>query len=221
MKRLQLYICVLAAVTMLASCNSEDKREIPFATSGFFTAYTNVNSHIYKITDDMGRTYNVLEDNTELLPNTSERIIASIEGQNGDTMITSKLFPLSEIATLDSKVGSELKVKDPVILKSIYLGGGYLNVHLGVKVKNENSTVHLGYDNVKSDNSNHKIFYSRRTGKKNLIFTLYHNAGNDDPIYTKYTYLSIPVWLHIHKNDTVTFNYKSFEGDRVEKFIYK
>ena len=207
MKRLHLFIYVLAAAATLASCDSDDKREIPFAVSGFFTAYTNVNSHIYKVTDDMGRTYNVFEDNTELTPNTSVRIIATIEAQDGDTMITSKLFPLSEIATLDSKVQSELKVKDPVVLKSIYLGGGYLNVHLGVKVKNENSS--------------HNILYTRSNGKKNLIFTLYHNSHNDDPIYTQNAYLSIPVWLHIHKNDTVTFRYKSFEGDRVEKFIYK
>ena len=206
MKRLHLYICILAAAIILASC-SDEKRNIPFTVTGFFTAYTNADSHIYKVTDDMGRTYNVFEDNSELSPNTTVRIVATIEGQDGDTMITNKIFPLSEIATLDSKVQNELKVKDPVVLKSIYLGGGYLNVNLGIMVKNENTS--------------HNIFYTRSNSKKNLIFTLYHNAHNDEPIYTQNICLSIPVWLHIHKNDTVSFCYKSFEGDRVEKIIYE
>ena len=204
MKRLHFYI--LATVALLTSC-SKEKDEIPFTFNGFFTAYTNSNSQIYKITDDMGNTYNVKEDDTDLSPNTTTRIVATVKAEDGDTVIASKLFPLSEVATLDSKVHSELKVKDPVILKSIYLGGGYLNVHLGIKVKNENTA--------------HNVLYSRSNGNKNLKIILYHNAHNDEPIYTQNAFLSIPVWIYIHKNDTISFCYRSFEGDRVEKLIYR
>lgn len=210
MKRRPLYILFLLAVSALfwQACSNDDNPSVPFTTSGFFTARTNANGHIIRLTDDMGKVYNVREDSKLLTPDTTIRVVASIQAQGADTVIYSKTFPISETPVRDQLIPNGKKVQDPVILKSIYVGGGHLNIHLGIKVKNETT--------------NHDILYSRISDTKKLRLQLYHDAHNDDPIYTQNLYLSIPLSsYHLHKNDTVYFSYKSFEGDCVRKIVYK
>lgn len=189
------------------SC-SKDNETVPFTTSGFFTAHTNGSGHIFSLTDDMGKVYRVKEDSKVHTPDTTLRIVASIQADGNDTVIYSKAFPLSEIPVRDQLIPNNMRIQDPVILRGIYIGAGHLNVHLCIKVKNETT--------------NHDIIYSRINDKKKLRLKLYHNAHNDEPVYTKNMYLSIPLDMyHLHKNDTVFFSYKSFEEDCVKKIVYK
>lgn len=198
---------ILSLLGLIAVSCSKDHETIPFTTSGFFTARTNGNGHIISLTDDMGKVYHVREDSRVISPDTTVRIVASIQADGRDTVIYSKAFPISEIAVRDQLIPNNLRVQDPVILRGIYIGAGHLNIHLCIKVKNETS--------------DHNIIYSRINDKNKLRLKLYHDANNDDPVYTKNMYLSIPLGMYkLHKNDTVFFSYRSFEGDCVKKVVY-
>ena len=219
MKSICAYLCILLlTVSVLVSCQ-KDQDEVPSYISGFFTATTDSNTHIYRLTDDMGNVYNV--DNNDLifdyynsgLParDTTVRIVATVcAGNDGKYVIVSKTFPMSTIAPdYTDYIPNNLKGRDPIKLKSIYIGGGHLNVVLGTMT--ENGQIGHSY-----------LYMLKENSKNNIRIKFYHNAHNDNSVYTENVYLSIPLTVYnIQKNDTVLFCYKSYEGDCVEKLVYR
>lgn len=216
MKRNYAYFCILLfTVSVMVSCQ-KDQDEVPSYISGFFTARTDSNAHIYSLTDDMGKVYDV--DNNDLIfdyynsgslaCDTTVRIVATVcAGNDGKYDIVSKAFPISTIAP--DYIPNNLKGRDPIKLKSIYIGGGHLNVVLGTMT--ENGQIGHGY-----------LYMLKENSKNNIRIKFYHNAHNDNSVYTENVYLSIPLTVYnIQKNDTVLFSYKSYEGDCVEKVIYR
>lgn len=215
MKSICAYLCILLlTVSVLVSCQ-KDQDEVPSYISGFFTATTDSNAHIYRLTDDMGKDYNV--DNNDLifdyynsgLPacDTTVRVVATVcAGNDGKYVIISKTLPISSTAL--EYIPDKMKGRDPIKLKSIYIGGGHLNVLLGMMTENGQIT--------------HEIYYMLKDKSEHIRIKLYHNAHNDNPVYTQNVYLSIPLTeYNLQKNDTVLFSYKSYEGDCVEKVVYK
>jgi hypothetical protein len=216
MKKFSVQTCILLlTVSFLVSSCRKDRNEIPFTTSGFFTANTDSAAHIYRLTDDMGNVYNVenndyIFDYDEGKPaqDTLVRVVATVCARNdGKYVITSKALPISSKAL--EFIPNNLKGRDPIKLKSIYIGGGHLNVVLGLMTEN-GQTGHGLYYMLKDKDSKH------------IRIKLYHNAHNDNPVYTQNVYLSIPLTVYnIQKNDTVLFSYTSYEGDCVEKLVYR
>ena len=217
MKKFSVQICILLfTVSCLVSSCRKDRNEIPFTTSGFFTANTDSAAHIYRLTDDMGNVYNVKNndyifdyDSGKPAFDTIVRVVATVcAGNDGKYVITSKALPISSIAPIFLPQ-SITKVKDPIKLKSIYIGGGHLNVVLGLMTEN--------------GQSGHGLYYMlKEKSSKHIRIKLYHNAHGDNPVYTQNVYLSIPLTVYnIQKNDTVLFSYTSYEGDCVEKLVYR
>ena len=209
-----LFCILLLTVLVLFSSCKKDEDIVPYNISGFFTANTDSKAHIYKLTDDMGNVYNVENDDLiidynsgKLAYDTAVRIVATVYAENdGKYVIASKALPISSIA-LDY-IPENMKGRDPIKLKSIYIGGGHLNVALGIMTEN--------------GQKRHDLYYMLKENSKNIRFKLYHNAHGDNPIYTQNIYLSIPLTVYnIQKNDTVLFSYTSYEGDCVEKLVYK
>jgi len=215
MKRIFAYIYILLlTLSFMVSCQ-KDQDEVPLYISGFFTARTDSDAHIYNLTDDMGKEYSV--DNNDLIfdyynsgslaCDTDVRVVATVcAGNDGKYVIISKTFPISTIAP--KYLNENMKGRDPINLKSIYIGGGHLNVVLGMMTENGQIT--------------HELYYMLKDNSKHIRIKLYHNAHNDNPVYTQNVYLSIPLTeYNIQKNDTVLFSYKSYEGDCVEKLVYR
>lgn len=218
MKNYPCHYCILliAVLVLLSSCK-KDENIVPLNISGFFTASTDSKAHIYRLTDDMGNVYNVENDDLiidyynsgTLATDTTVRIVATIYADNdGKYVISSKTLPISLIAP--NYLNENKKGRDPIKLKSIYIGGGHLNVVLGLMT--ENGQVR------------HELNYMLKNDPDHIRFKIYHNAHDDNPVYTQTIYLSIPLnrpEYNIQKNDTVLFSYKSFEGDCVEKLVYR
>ena len=209
-------ILLLTALVLLPSC-TKDENTVPFNISGFFTANTDSKAHIYKLTDDMGNVYNV-ENNDFIIDyynsgtlarDTTVRVVATLYAEDdGKYTISSKTLPISTIAPNYNPNHKE--GHDPIKLKSIYIGGGHLNVVLGIMTEN--------------GQGRHELFYMLKNDPEHIRFKVYHNAHGDNPVYTQNIYLSIPLNLpeyNIQKNDTVLFSYTSFEGDCVEKVVYR
>lgn len=208
MKRIRtIVILALAGVIIPFVACEDEKKDIETMTSGFMTGQTDSKGHITVLKDDFGKQYTVKETSDSLLPDTMIRVVTSIAlDQNGAARILQVVRPMSYRAPEDSLINDTLKVKDPVQLYTAYIGGGYLNITLGVKVKKEMTMHMLGYSHL---------------GAPTTSFTLYHNAYGDGDVYTKNAYISIPLSFYgLNKNDTVSFYYKSYEGDRVVKLAY-
>ena len=216
-KHPSLFCILLLTVLVLFSSCKKDEDIVPYNISGFFTANTDSKAHIYKLTDDMGNVYNV--ENNDLIidyynsgtqaRDTTVRVVATLYAENdGKYVISSKTLPISTIAPNYNPNHPE--GPDPIKLKSIYIGGGHLNVVLGIMTEN--------------GQGRHELFYMLKNDPEHIRIKLYHNAHGDNPVYTQNIYLSIPLTqpeYNIQKNDTVLFSYKSFEGDCVEKLVYR
>lgn len=210
MKRISIFVisALACAAMFLMSCR-DGRDTIETMYNGFMTGQTDANGHISVLKDDFGRKYTVKDESDKLKPDTAYRMVASIVIDDDNTArIIQKVPAMSYIAPEDSIVPDTMRVKDPIEIISHYIGGGYLNLHLGILVKNESSE--------------HSLFYTHLDTPGKLKFTVYHNAYGDTQVYTKYAYISIPLSGYgLAKNDTVFLSAKGYKEDYDLKLIYK
>ena len=201
-------VSALAAVMSLASC--QDEREpVDTMFSGFMTGYTDSQGYISSLKDDMGNTYKVNNKSEKLQPDTLVRVVAVITlDDQKQAQIVQVAYPISYVAPKDKILHDSVRVIDPIQIESIYIGGGHLNVNIGIKVQKEGTK--------------HSLIYSQLESPGKLKFTFYHNAYGDKPVYTKHAYVSIPLLGYgLHKNDTVFLSCKGYEEDYDYKLVYK
>ena len=200
-------LTILCAVS-LAACD-DDKEPVGTILSGFMTGYTDSEGYISVLSDDFGKRYMVSEKTDKLKPDTLYRIVATASlDENQTAQILQMVSTLSYPAPENAFISDSLRVKDPVEIQSIYIGGGYLNIHLGIKVAKEGTL--------------HRLFYAHLDNSDKVRFTIYHNAYGDGQVYTKYAYLSIPLQgYNLAKNDTVFLSCKGYKEDYDYKLVYK
>ena len=210
MKRTTTLLLIMAAVltTAFISCE-EDKEKIETMFSGFMTGNTDSEGYVAVLTNDYGTQYMVREKSEKLRPDTAYRLVASVALDENLTARIIQMAPtISYRAPLDNAMPDSLRVKDPLEIVSMYIGGGYLNINLGVKVSKEDSY--------------HRILYTRKDSLGNLKFTIYHNAYGDQPVYTKHAYISIPLYSYgLAKNDTVFLSCNGYTEDYERELIFK
>jgi len=210
MKKTTAFLLTLTALLMLSitSC-IEDREKTATMFSGFMTGYTDEQGYVSVIKNDFGEEFMVREKTEQLVPDTLYRMVASVELDENKTAKILQMVPtMSRRAPLDTFIHDSLRVTDPVEIQSIYIGGGYLNINLSVKVENEKS--------------NHRLLYSRLITPGRLTFTIYHNDRGDRPVYTKHAYLSIPLYGYgLDKNDTVFLSCRGYQEDYDYKLLYK
>lgn len=209
-RRALLFITVLTAtVVSLTACQEEEKQVIETMTSGFMTGYTNHDGLMYKLKDDFGNLYNLNEKRGFFTPDSTYRLLASIVlKDNGSASILQLVGIPSENAPEDSVLEDSVKVKDPLKVYTAYIGGGYLNITLGIKVEKEHTI--------------HRLRYSHKEDSLSTTFLLYHNAYGDGQVYTKNAYVSIPLTKYaLTKNDTVSIIYNGYDGDSIMTLVYR
>ena len=201
-------VSALATVISLNSCK-DDRKPVETMLSGFMTGYTDSQGYISSLKDDMGNSYKVNNKLEKLSPDTLIRVVATIAlDDEKQARILQIAYPISYTAPKDKILHDSTRVKDPIHIESIYIGGGFLNVNIGIKVQKEGTK--------------HSIIYSQLDSPGKLKFTFYHNSYGDKPVYTKYAYVSIPLSGYgLHKNDTVFLSCKGYEEDYDYKLIYR
>ena len=208
MKRTLLFL-LAAAMLSLTSCK-DDRDPIETMYSGFMTGYTNSKGYLYKLKDDYGRQFTVKSgDEGNHRPDTLYRLVTSLAVDDNDNAdLLQAVHALSYVAPHDSTIHDSLKVRDTLSLNTYYIGGGYLNLTLGVKVQTEGTKHALRYT------------CSYQAGKP--LFHIYHNAYGDGQVYTKNAFVSIPLKKYgLNKNDTVLISYMSYDQDCLIKAVYK
>lgn len=209
MKRITPFLIVLTTLCVVSLTACDDKEPIGTMYSGFMTGYTDSEGYISVLCDDFGKRYMVSEKTDKLEPDTLYRIVASVTlDENQNAQILQMASTISYPAPENAFIADSLRVKDPVEIQSIFIGGGYLNIHLGIKVAKEGTL--------------HRLFYARLDNTDKVKFTIYHNAYHDGQVYTKYAYISIPLQgYNLAKNDTVFLSCKGYEEDYDYKLVYK
>jgi hypothetical protein len=208
MRRTGIVLVLACTIALLAACK-DDREEIETMYSGFMTGQTNAQGYISVLKDDFGRLYTVSEKTEKFRPDTLYRLVASVAlDEDNNAKVIQAVPTISYIAPPDSIIPDSMRVKDPIKIESIYIGGGYLNINVGIKVKNEDSQ--------------HSLFYTCLDNTDKLKFTFYHNAYGDGDVYTKHAYVSIPLYGYgLAKNDTVFLSCKGYQEDYDYKLIYK
>lgn len=208
MKRKLTVILAAACILSFTTCLDE-KDPVEPMMSGFMTGYTDSEGYISVINDDFGKQYMISEKSDRLNPDTLYRIVASLAlGDNNSARIQQMVKTMSYTAPEDSIIHDSLRVKHPIEIVSTYIGGGYLNIYVAVKVAKENSP--------------HRLFYTHQGDPGRPRFTIYHNAYDDGQVYTKHAYISIPLSGYgLTKNDTVSLSCKGYQEDYDLNLIYR
>lgn len=209
MKRTALLLALTAILLPAVISCDEEENTIETMFSGFMSGYTDSEGYVTVLKDDYGVQYMVNEKSEQLRPDTLYRMVATVALDENKTARILQMEPTKSFyAPADSLVPDSVKVTDPVEIISMYLGGGYINIYLGVRVSKEKTV--------------HRLLYTHKDSIGRKKFTIYHNAYGDEPVYTKHAYLSIPLYGYgLAKNDTVFLSCCGYEEDYERKLVFK
>lgn len=210
MKRL-LGILTAAGLLAFGSCSPE-REPVGTVLSGFMTGYTNSKGQFGSVTDDLGNTYTVahdLERSYMLPPDTLLRMVAIAYIQEDGKLDMQQTVPTQSYpALMDNQVPDTMRVMDPLSIITSYIGGGFLNLEVGIKVQKEGTS--------------HDMLYSVMSESGMLHFRIYHKANGDKPVYTKKAYLSIPLSSYsLSHGDSVRLSCAGYGNDYDLKLVYR
>lgn len=203
----RLLIVFILFTAFMFSCR-DDWEYVESQVLCFATAYTDSNGHIEVLKDDMGNEYMVYDDKWELERNSAFRVICTFTLSDKNVATIHNMFlPLTSNAVDEELIPVSQRTKDPLDIRSAYIGSGYMNLVLDIKVRNEESQHSLLPVCIKSDS---------------LLFTIYHDAGGETGVYTKTAYLCIPLADYgLCRNDTVFLKCNGYEEDCEMSLIYR
>lgn len=209
MKRTVLLLTLAVILMPVVTSCIEKQGTVGTLISGFMTGYTDSEGYVTLLKDDFGTEYTVSNKSNKLAPDTLYRMVASVILNEDKTARIGQMVPtLSYRAPADSTIPDSIKVTDPAEIISMYIGGGYINIYLGIKVSKEDTA--------------HRLLYSQKDSIGKKKFTIYHNAYGDLPVYTKHAYLSIPLQGYgLSKNDTVFLSCSGYKEDYERKLVIR
>lgn len=191
-------VFLLALLPFLSSCFEEETDSF-YLYSSFGTVSNPDSSVLFSIVQDDSVVLKIDDTNqTEYSPATGQRILADVEilneVENSDYQYSVKLYNAYEVLTKDifqiNESTEDSIGNDPVSVRSMWIGGGFLNVEFVYPGLSETH-----YINLVSDSS--KVYTD---GKIHLEFR--HNANDDYPEYNKWGIVSFR--LDEFKNDSVS-----------------
>lgn len=193
MKHLSLLISGLICLgTLMSSCSREEDT-YPSIITEMADLYTDSHGVIVKFTTDAGVTYQVTDGQNNLEPDAIYRILCGY-------------VPSGEKATIYQAQGvyilrdsSAVAKTDPTAVKSVWKGGGYINMYLSPFT--QGGTQYWGF-----------ITDSIRNG--HAWVSLHHNQNTDPISYSQPAYASLPIdsIKGIQKGDDITLSINTFNG---------
>lgn len=193
----------------LSFISCEENEVLKAVSAGFVNCHTDSEGYVSVLTDDMGNRYMVTNKGEQLLPDTTYRMVCAYTFSDSGSITIDQMIPTycGRIAgvlnynAMEERDFPYLKeMKDPVNIELAYPGSGYLNIRIGVKVGDKQSSHE--FQVVHND-------YSER-----VSFTIYHNAHTDAEGYTLNAYLSVPLSdFGLSKGDSIYLSSKGYDKD--------
>lgn len=209
MKRI-LILSALASALLTSCFDIETGSENDSLIEGFTTCFTDSAGHICVLKDDFGGQYMVKDNDFEFKKDSECRLVCTytIDDQNL-AEIKSYNVPYTQKPVYIYGIKKSERIWDPLQVESGYIGSGYLNMVLIIKVGSEDSKHYFLPVIMDSDNDE-------------VLLSFIHDAGDDKPYYTKKALISIPLdGLGLQKNDTVFFTCHGYEEDCNMKFLFR
>lgn len=206
------YILLLffLSIFLFSGCDSGYKGTFPPVVLEFATILSDEEGQLVFLITDEGHQYAILRDrtNTKLNPKEYKRVVCYYELSESKEGVI--LYTLSEsIASVPIPRDKVEEIKNgPITVQSSWIGGGYLNLIVQVRLK---------------DPSEHTFAFiedeiSFIDGVQKVSLSLYHDEGNDFFSHTDRSYFSIPLHQYL-LNDKVnaveiSFSYFDYSGNR-------
>ncbi|MCM1312580.1 MAG: hypothetical protein NC206_07310 [Bacteroides sp.] len=208
---------IMLICSLFAAC-SEDS-PYPSVTTNFVDAVTDERGQVTEIRTDNGITYKA---EPQMQAGCADSVLRCIcvyevaeqektEGYGTTAHASAHIYSIRHIFSDEPEVRAAFSVypQDPVKVTSVWRGGGYINMHLGI---------------LTTDVAAHPLAFcedsitTSGTGRKSVYLSLLHlRPENDADSYTEKTYASMPTHKY-SEMDTIVFRINSYEGMREFKW---
>lgn len=196
---------------LFEACDNGYKGTFPSVVLEFATLQADDEGNPAFLITDAGQRHSILRDrtNTTLEPKEIKRVLCYYElSESEDGVIIYTLAkPITSVPIPEDEL-EEIK-NGPIIVQSSWMGGGYLNLIVQIRLK---------------DPSKHKIAFIEEEvscvdGVKKVFLSLYHDEGDDFFSHTERSYFSIPLHQYLYAGDESTlveifFSYFDYSGKR-------
>lgn len=207
-----LFVAVAMSVFAL-SCSEDEGESMPPLRMDFVEAHTDANAEVVKITSDEGRSFAVTQNIMASVADTTYRCVCSYVLDESEVGAT--VYSLLHIYSLPPRPKSDFETipVDPVNVRSVWRGGGYVNMILEVLTTGTGAHSFAFCEEGISDDAD---------GKKTLSVSVLHERPQDDAeSYTQDAYLSIPMDGYAGRCDSVAVNIPTYQGVKTFKFENK
>ncbi|MCQ2083172.1 MAG: hypothetical protein MJY58_01570 [Bacteroidaceae bacterium] len=204
-----LFFCI---APVLDSCSTDKPDDVEALITEFVTCMTDSQGHIRSFKNDMGNTYDVDDRHYRLPSDTLFRCICTYSIGDGNGASIRNLYETDcSKATEYSSLVPGLHKFDAFDIESAYVGGGYLNVVVIIRIHDKDAMYKHHCEAVYFDSAD------------STVFSISHNSGEDTPVISRKLYYCIPLAGYgLEKNDTVFFKYRNYnEEDCIMKFVYR
>ncbi len=198
------------SIILFLSCDSGYKGTFPPVVLEFATIQSDEEGKLAFLITDEGQKLVILLDktNTKLEPKEYKRVVCYYElSESKEGVILYTLSkPISSFPIPYDKI-EEIK-NGPITVQSSWIGGGYLNLIVQIRLK---------------DPSKHSLAFveeaiSTVDGVKDVSLSLYHDEGGDVFSHTERSYLSIPLHQYLLSNElnavNISFSYFDYSGKK-------
>lgn len=216
MKKSYFIGCILLAL-LFASCSSDNGNKSPAVrlemlvaeiTDGLGTtsdgSNQNAKYYIDRVLLDSGREFKVVKSPIIYNPSKARfmRAVAYLEVEGSDEVIIHSIAQVPIAKPLTSGNVPVDMHRDPVKVSRVWIGGGFLNIQLGIK------TVDL---------SKHNILFteSSEVESKEIVVSFFHNRNNEIEGATKNYLVSIPLDPYLSNSYiSLRFLVNSYDGEK-------
>lgn len=221
MKIRKLHVAWLWGLLILMAACGDDDYNYPSVKLEFVTVKAGADGRIQTLIPDKGDVLPVAEDRTgsTISPNTSRRLLSNYEVLSDGTTSKARIYSLQapivpEPKTVEDPVYESGLKHDPVEMVSIWMGKGYLNMILNLKVGAAGKGHVFG---IVEDMS--------QSGEGVVQLLLYHDANADSEYYNRRAYISVPLTYMDEKNPNrpikIRFAYYTYGEDGSAEVSYK
>jgi len=208
---LRLLIAAVAILVFAVSCTEDEGEHLPPMRMDFVEAHTDASGRVVKITSDAGRCFIVTQNIAAAVADTTYRCVCSYALD--DTEVSATVYSLRHIYSLppSPKSNFEKLPADPVAVRSVWMGGGYINMILEVLTTGKGTHSFAFCEEGFADSTD---------GKKVVnVSVLHERPQGDAESYTRDVYLSIPVGVYAGECDSVAVCIPTYQG--VKTFIFE
>lgn len=206
MKRL--YILLLTLLACLVSCSDKDDAPFPDLITEMSMAYANGQGLLARFVTDSGREYHVSNEIKGMEANETLRALIGYAVESGGQ---AKVYSAQSVPVLPDATGKTAPLHDPINVESIWVGGGFINMHLLPKTQGEKQGWAFLRDST----------HTNALGGQTHHLSLLHHQQEDPTSYSRHLYVCVDldsVAPSLSVTDSITFVVHTFSGQKTWHF---